>query len=221
MHKLRFGFGRRPIPHVRSTCLKVRKGAGARDLQPGTHARSPYLDVVRPRACEARVSSRQLDNTIWKLQPLKNSLRVRGNALVLRRGVLRANDPHQLYLIELMDPNEAAGVLTTRKCLAPETRCIRDIAQRQHLGIQDLVTVNVGDRNLSRWDKKQVIRDADVYLLGKLRQLTSARQSGTVHQVRRRDLQVAVLASVQIQHEARQGTTDLCAHPGEQREPGA
>src|SRR5256886_16870860 len=100
--QLRFAPGAWPATDVGAARLEIAERARARALQPGAHARGPYLEVVRLRAREAQVSRREQHDAIGKLEPTQHRFGAPGELLVLRRRAGRAAEPHELHFVELV-----------------------------------------------------------------------------------------------------------------------
>ena len=77
---------------------------------------------------EAGVAGGELDHAIGDLQPLQHRLGVAGHPLVLRVGVLGPREADQLDLVELVHPDQPAGVLAVRAGLAAEARRVGHVA---------------------------------------------------------------------------------------------
>ena len=64
----------------------------------------------------------ELQHPVGQLEPLQHRFGVAGQELVLRFAVVGTGEPDQLHLVELVHPDQAAGVLARRAGLAPEAR---------------------------------------------------------------------------------------------------
>ena len=106
-----------------------------------------------------------------------------------------------LDLVELVDAQQATGVLAGGARLAAETGRVGGVVDRQLVDGQDLVAVDVGDRHLGGGDQVQLVALDHVHLPFLVRQLSGAARRGGVHQQRRPHLGVAV-ALGQLQHQA-------------------
>jgi len=78
---------------------------------------------------------------------------------------------------------------------------VTNLHAEEILGGEDLLSVQVGHRDFGGRDEVQPF-GRDVHVLGHGRQLSRAPRGVGVHQIRGRDLAVAVLGGVQIDHEA-------------------
>ena len=126
-----------------------------------------------------------------------------GHPLVLGGRVLGPGEAHQLHLVELVDADQPAGVFAVRARLAAEAGRVRAVAARQVRA----------SRISSRWmlvtgtsavgNEEQIVRRHVVQVVLELGELAGAGQRGAVHQIGRRHLLVAVLAGVEVEHEAR------------------
>src|SRR5215203_6140556 len=115
----------RPDANVRAPGLKVRERAAGRYLEPRADTRRVGLQVVRLCARESRVASRQELHAVWKPEPLEQCGRVTRHELVLVRGILRRRISHELDLVELVDSQDAARVLSRGARLAAEAGRVR------------------------------------------------------------------------------------------------
>ena len=97
---------------------------------------------------------------------MQHRLRVSQQPLMLRGRLLRPCEPDQLHLIELVNADQAARVLPVRPGFAAEARCVRRVPDRQLLGRQHVVPVDVRDRDLRRRDEiESVHRHVHVLLV--------------------------------------------------------
>jgi len=135
--------------------------------------------------------------------------------IVLGEGFLRPADFHQLHLVELMQPDQAAGAQTGGAGLAPKTRRVGGIFLREITEREEFLAMQVRDRHLGRGRQIKIIAFQPVALLFKLRQLGGANQTRRLDEHRRRHLGVAVIAGVQIQQEIDEGAFEPRAGPGE------
>ena len=94
-----------------------------------------------------------------------------------------------------------AGVLAVRSRFTPEAGRVRHVPLRKRGPVEDLVPVDVGDRHFRGRDEEEVVRRQTVQVVLELGELPRARGGGAIHQIGRRDLLVAVLPRVQIDHE--------------------
>ncbi len=93
--------------------------------------------------------------------------------------VLGEDVGEHLDLVELVHAEDAPGVLAVRARLAAEAGREARVAQRQALGVQDLVHVVGGERHLGRADQVQVVLVEVVDVLGGL-----AEEAGAGHRLR-------------------------------------
>ena len=133
--------------------------------------------------------------------------------------MLGRGEAHDLDLVELVLTDQAAHVSTVRAGFAAKAGRVRRVTERQLRGVQDLVGVQVRDRDLGGRNQVQRARVVRIAALGleqiffELRQLARAAQRFGFDQVRRIHLGVAVLARVQIEHERRERSLEARAQP--------
>ena len=70
--------------------------------------------------------------------------------------VLRAHELHHLDLVELMAAFDAAHIASGRHLLAPEARREGDVFDGQQVGVEDLLAVQISDRDLRRRNEPDV-----------------------------------------------------------------
>src|SRR5690349_8463817 len=87
---------------------------------------------------------------------------------------------NQLDLVELVRSQNSARVLARGAGLATEAFAVRDKSHRNHLGIENLVTIEVRDRDFGRRDEKQLIAARCVRVILELRQLAGARHRRSI-----------------------------------------
>ena len=134
---------------------------------------------------------------------------------------MRLHDAHQLDLIELMDPDETAGVFPVREGLPAKTRGKGHVGGRQIFQLENLLPMDVGNRDFRRGNQKQVVGRRRVHLLRKLGELARAGQCGPTDQIRRSHFLVAMLSSMEIEHEVGEGANQAGPRPGVERKARA
>jgi hypothetical protein len=139
--------------------------------------------------------------------------------LVLGGRGVRPGEAHQLDLVELMDPDQAARLLAVGAGFAPEARAQRDVRQGQLFGRKNVVPMDVGHRHFRRGDQVQAV-GGDVHVALEVRELSGPACRIRVHQKRRRHFQVPVFAGVEIEHERGERAGEPRAQAPEQREAG-
>jgi hypothetical protein len=120
-----------------------------------------------------------------------------------------------------MHPDEPAGVLAVRARLAAKARRVGDVGPRQVGRVQDLVAVQIGDRHFGRGDEEEIVGREPVEIVLELGKLPRAGEGDAIHQVGGRDLEVAVLAGMQVEHEAGQRAHQSGSHAPEHRKARA
>ena len=89
------------------------------------------------------------------------------------------------------------------------------------VGVEDLVAVEVGDRDLGGRDQVQVVARDDVHLVFLVRDLAGAARGCRVDHRRRPDLGEAVLARVDVEEAVDQRALEAQRRAPVDREPGA
>ena len=154
-------------------------------------------------------------------KPLEEDLGALRHPLERGRRVLRLLEQDHLDLVELVDAQDAAGVLASRAGFAPEARGVGGIADRQLGRLEDLVAMQVRDRDLGRRDQVQLVAGDDVHLVFLVRDLAGAGRARRVDDGRRPDLGEAVLAGVDVEEPADESALEGRAGALVDREPGA
>ena len=127
-------------------------------------------------------------------------------------------DLHHLDLLELMLPNQPAHVLAVRARLAAETRRVGRVLQRQRVAVQDFVAMKVRQRHFRGRNQEQIPLAGDLEEVRfELRQLAGRFERRAIDEIRRHDLQVPVLARVQVEHEVGQRSRQPRARAEQQR----
>src|SRR6516164_9379208 len=93
------------------------------------------------------------DHSIGEVQSLQYLLCVCDQRLQLGIRVLWPCEFHQLDLVELVLPENAADVFSVRARLAAEAWSVCRELHRQPLAVDDVIAVNVGDRNFGGWNQ--------------------------------------------------------------------
>ena len=111
---------------------------------------------------------------------------------VLRVGVVGVHEAEQLDLLELVHPQDPAGVLAVRAGFAPEARGVPDVAQGQRVGVEQFVEVQRGQRHLRGPHQVVLVVTGGEQLLFVGRQEPGAVHRLLAHQHRGDDRHVAV-----------------------------
>ncbi len=135
-------------------------------------------------------------------------------------GVARFAIDERLHLVELVHPDDSAGVLAVAAGLAPETRGPARVPQRPTRQVQDFVGVVAGQRHFGRADKVEVVAFHPIDLVG-----VGAQKTRTGHHLRahqhRRDHRDEAVVDRQPQSQLQQTQLQQGAPPGQEVEPGA
>ena len=209
--------------------FEVRAGG---DLAVEALAREPDFEVVglRPmrspgRRCRGAFCGRAA-------RGLRGRLRVlRVRALVGGFGVLGAGELDELHLLELMLADEAADVLAVAAGLGPEAGGEGAEADGEVGFVERFVAEEIGDGDLGGGDEPVVVVGELAFVgaavvgveevFGKLGQLAGAKERAAVDHGGRQDLGVAVLASVEVEHEGGEGSLEAGALAEVDGEAGA
>src|SRR5580704_7053174 len=127
------------VANIRPSRLKVRERTARGDFQPFSDAGRPDFEIVRLRRSEPGIARREQHDAVRQAKSLQYALGMRREQLMLRRRILRRTHSHQLDLVELVYPEQAAGVLPRCPGLAPKARRISDQSNRQLGAIEDLI----------------------------------------------------------------------------------
>ena len=222
MHQLRLAGGRIAPARLHPPCLEIATvGAGGNFAISGLRGQ-PDFQVIGLRGAEAHVAGAQQHLAVRQAEFLQHRFGAAGHALVLGIGLLGSGDADQLDLLELVLADHPAHIATTAAGLGAEAHRMRGHAQRQALGLDDLVADDVGQRHFTGGNQVALalaeLGREQVFL--ELRQLPGAAHRIGIDQQRHVGFLVAVLAGVQVQHELRQRTMQprqLSAQHGEAR----
>ena len=121
--------------------------------------------------------------------------------------IVRPREFHQLDFLKLMLANDAAHILPVRARLTAKAGSICSKRNGQTAGIEQFIPVQIRNRDLSRRNQPQLLlsmRNPEE-IGGKLGKLSGPVHGFRIHHEGREDLDIAVLASVNIEHEIRQG----------------
>ena len=132
----------------------------------------------------------------------------------------RSNADH-LDLVELVDAQDAARVLARPRRPRAGSRASRRRTGSAVGRLDDLVAMDVGDRDLGRRHQVELVARDDVHLVFLVRDLPGAAGGRGVDQGRRPDLGHAVLARVDAEHEVDQRALERRAGAAIDRETGA
>lgn len=177
------------------------------DLAVRALAGQPDLDVVGELGGEAGVAGREGDDAVGQVEFLQAGLGVADHLLHLGPGVGRSADADHLHLGELVLADQPAGVAPVRAGLGAETRCLCGQGDRQVRGRDDLVGVEVGERDLCGGDEEELALGdpGGEQVLLELGQLARARHGLAGDEERNGVLDVTVAAGVQVEHERDEG----------------
>ncbi|MPM68408.1 hypothetical protein SDC9_115340 [bioreactor metagenome] len=207
-----------PAADVEPAGLEVGAVRGRGHLAVGLLRRQPGLAVELPGGGQAEVAGGDVDHPERDLQRLEELLLEAQQPVVLLLGVGRVAVDEHLDLVEPVHPEDAAGVLAVRPCLATVGRAVADVVLRQRL--DDLVHVVAGQRHLGGADQVHVVALQPVDVLGRLTEEAGALHRGRLHQGRRDDRREAPVERL-AHRQVDQCQLQLGALPGEVVEAGA
>ena len=144
---------------------------------------------------------------------------MRGQRLQSLVGLVRADDVHELDLLELVLAQHPPRVLAVRPRLAPEAGRVAYEPHRQIVRLQDPLARDVGDRDLGGRDQVQVVLVDPEQVVDELRELSGAAQHVGRDEIRDVDLPVAVLAGVHVDHELDERAVQAREPPAQGDEP--
>src|SRR5579885_664179 len=211
---------RGPEPRLHAARLEVAAVGAAGDLAIGALTGQPNLDVIGLTRGEAHVARAQQHHAVGEPEALQDLLGAVRHPLVLLGGAVGMCDRDQLDLVELVLPDHAASVLAGGARLGAKARRPRGEAQRQLLLLEDLVGHQIGERHLRRRNEPEAGRSAE-QVLGELGQAARAVDGLAADQYRRRDLGVAELARVSVDHELRKRALEPRELPAQHHEARA
>jgi hypothetical protein len=158
----------RAVTDVESARLVGRAVARRGELAVRALRGHPGLDVVLAGGAGSEVSRRDVDDAVAEAEVLQHLLLQRDEAQVLRLGILGRRVDEHLELVELVHPDDAAGVLAVRAGLAAVAGRPAGVALRARGQVEDLAHVVAGERHLARADEVQVVGLELVDLVGVL-----------------------------------------------------
>src|ERR1019366_3467735 len=106
---------------------------------------------------ETGVAGTQQNTPVGQLQSLQNLLGVARQPFVLQVGLFRPRELDQFNLLELVLADDAAGVFARCAGLGAEAWSVSREPDRQPRLVEYFISVEVGYRNLSRWDQPVII----------------------------------------------------------------
>ena len=156
MHQFGLAGFRVAVTCLHTACLEVAAVGTGRNFAVLVLARHPDFQVVGLGRAEAHVAGAQRQHPIRQLQQLQHLLGVRRQAFQRLEGLARFDDLHHFDLVELMLTDHATRIAAGRARLATEARRMGDELQRQLLGIENLASDDVGQRDFRRRNQIEV-----------------------------------------------------------------
>ena len=207
-------------PDVQAAGLEGRAVARRGQLEPARLRRQPGLAVELAGGAAAQVARGHVDHPVGQPEGGEHPLLQGQHPLVLGRGVRGVAEGEHLDLVELVDADDAAGVLAVAAGLAAVAGRPAGVADRPVRQVEDLVGVVAGQRDLARADQVQVVRGQAVDLVG-----VRAQEAGAGHDLRphqgRGDHRREARLERGVHGQAEQGELQPGADAGEEVEPAA
>ena len=167
------------VADVEPSRLERRAVRGRRELAVRVLGRHPRFDVELAGGARAEVAGRHVDDPVAEAEGLQHLLLPGDEAVVLGLGVLRERVDEHLELVELVHPDDAAGVLAARAGLAAVAGRPAGVADRAVGQVEDLVGVVAGERDLAGAGEVEVVGRQVVDLVG-----VGAEEAGALHDLR-------------------------------------
>ena len=221
VEQLRLGAGLGPVADRHAARLVVAEVADAAHLEPALDAGCPDLEVVLAGLDEAHLAGAHQQHPVRQAQALEEDLGALGEPLELLLRLAGGDEADHLDLVELVDPENPARVAARGAGLAAEGRRVGGIADRQPIRLDDLVAVQVGDRDLGGRDQVEVVAGDDVHLVLLVGNLPRAGGAGRIDDGGRPDLGHAVLAAVDVQEPVDEDALQCRSVADVDREAGA
>ena len=169
----------------------------ARHLQPAVGAGGVDLDVEGSGRGGPQIASAQVEHPVGQPQVGHGRLGPGQDVGMRLGGLLGGAEPVQLHLVELVDPQQAAGVAARGAGLPAEAGGVGHQPHGQVGGVEDLVADQRGERHLGGGDGPQVVALQVVGVVGELGQVAGGHHGLGPHQGGGPDLLVGVAVAVQ------------------------
>src|SRR6266705_513607 len=181
----------------------------------------PNFDVVCFGRSKAHISSAEQHGAMVQSQFLKYGLRISCKRLVLYVAFLRMSELEKLDFLELMLAEDAAGVLSGGASFGAEASRPRGDVDGEFFFGNGFVAVQIVELDFGSWREPEVGVLYFEKISGKFRQLPCAGEGGGIHEERRQDFRVAMLAGVHVEEEIREGAFESGAPAFVNGEAGA
>ena len=216
---------------LHAPCLEGLAVADRADFAVGFLRGQPHFQIIGFGSAKAHIAGGQQHHAVWQAELLQHLLGVAGHLLQRLVAALGVHHLHHLHLVELVLADHAAGVTAIAAGFGAKAWAVRRELDGQLVFGQHGVAHQVGQRHFSRGD--QVQRRMVGHWLGvlpafvgceqialELGQLARALERFGVDDIGHIALGVAMLASLQVEHELRQRPVqarDLVLHDRETR----
>ena len=177
-------------------------------------ARGIDLDVEGAGRGVAEISGAQVEHPIGEPESTDEALGPGQQFGVQRCSLLGHGVGQDLDLVELMHPQQTAGVASSRAGLATEACRLGHESHGQLGGIENLVSGQGGERHLGGGDGPEVVALQAVRIIGELGKVTGADHGLGEHNGRRAHLfeRVAVVIEGQLTQRSRQRRAGTAEH---------
>src|SRR5690242_3902151 len=118
--------------------------------------------------------------------------------------------------------DQPAHVLAVRSGLTAKARRVGCVTNRQLASVEDLATMEIGERHFGRGNQKEIPLSVDLEEVRfELWQISCTGQRRTIHEERRFDFQIAMLLRMKVEHEVDQGALETRACAAQHRKSRA
>ena len=146
-----------PVTDVGAAGLEGFKVGAGGDFAVKLLAGEPDFEVEGFGGGEAGVAGAEQDAAVGEFKRLEDFFGVAGEALVLAVGVFRLDEFHELYFLELVLADDAAGVFAGGSGFSTEAWRVSREADGQAGLVENFVAVEVGDGDFGGGDEPVVV----------------------------------------------------------------
>lgn len=156
------------VAQVHAAGLIVSEVAATGHFEVVILARCPDFDVVSFGGTKSDIATAELDHSVVEAELLEDGFGVGGEFVEFVEGVLRGGDFDEFHFVKLVHADESAGAESGAAGFATEAGGVAAVLDGQSVRGDDLLTMEVGDRNLGGGDEVKRIVGASVELVGEL-----------------------------------------------------